>query len=353
METTNIQIPIKKTKVLNQFKLLENDFIADLSFLDKDTVILKVYNKKEYEVRFDIFSLESNSVINTLKVDDETFKSLCWCKFRDGIAVLTDTSLTYLSLKEKNATPIFYKLRNVDRLKYLTGDEHLRIPKYLNIREIDEKYLLIRVSTVSRNAGRAMSILEVEKDTCAVMSIYKELDEPEMVDILSVGFGSYNYIHLMECTFSYDRIWCLAEGNSLDDLLKGQPDYMLCTSYSCDEVEDKRSILKILWDTFKNKATYNPFKWNETKLKIKGGYVFFSDDSKYIWSRIRGKNRMFCQDIRTGDFLHEIRITPAQSLKEIPFRKSAVRMYDSTRFIVYNCKHDESNCWNLCEVINL
>ncbi|RXJ68249.1 hypothetical protein CRV08_08325 [Halarcobacter ebronensis] len=348
-----IQIPIKKTKIINQFKLLEDDYISDLSFLDKNTVIFKVYNEKEHETRFDIFSLENNSVINTLKVDYETFKSLCWCKFRDGVAILTDVGLTFLSLKEKSASPVFYKLRNAGYLKYLTGDKHLRTPKYLNIKEIDEKYLLIRVSTFASNSGRAMSILEVEKETCAVMSIYKELDEPEIVDMLGVGFGIYNYIHLREATFSYDRIWCLAEGNSLDDLLKNEPDYMLCTSYRYDELGDKRSIFKILLDNFKNKGAYNPFKWNETKLKIKGGYVFFSDDSKYIWSRIRGKNRMFCQDIRTGEFLHEIRITPAQSLKEISFRKAVVRMYDSIRFIVYNCKHNESNCWNLCEVINL
>ncbi|RXJ96349.1 hypothetical protein CRV00_01655 [Malaciobacter molluscorum] len=347
----NIQIPIKKTKIINKFKLLEDDFISDLSFLDENIVIFKVWNEKEEQNRFDIFCLETYSVINSFKVEYEAFRSLCWCKFRDGVAVLTEEGLTYLSLKEKNSKPTFYKIANSNILKYLT-DDISRVPEYLNISAIDEKYILIRFSTPFSKLGRAISILQVNNDVCYVLNIYKELDEPELIDILGVGFAHHNYIYLKECTFSYDKIWCLSEGNTLDDLLKDEPNYTLCTSYSFDKLDDKRSIFKILIDNFKDKGNYNPFTLNETKLKINGGKVFFSDNSKYIWSKMRKKNRMFCQDIRNGDFLHEIRITPAQSLGDIPFSKASVRMYNSTRFIVYNWKYNEANCWNLCEVVD-
>ncbi|RXJ88076.1 hypothetical protein [Arcobacter sp. CECT 8985] len=352
MQNTKIQIPIKKTKIVNKFELLEDDYISDISFLDENIVIIKVWNHIKKQSRFDIFSLETNNVINSFKVDYEAFKSLCWCKFRDGVAVLTNTGLTYLSLKQNNNKPVFFKIINANNLKYLTDDEFLRVPTYLNINAIDEKYLLIRVSTPASKLGRAISILEVEKDSCAVMSIYKQLDEPKIIDILGIGFAHHNYIYLKQCAYSYNKIWCLAQGNTLDDLLKDEPDYTLCTSYSFDKLEDKRNIFKILIDNFKNKAKYNPFIWNETKLKISGGKVFFSDDSKYIWSKNKGKNSMFCQDIRTGDFLHEIRITPAQSLEKIPLSHAYVRMYNSTRFIVYDGNHNERKRWNLCEVVN-
>jgi|TARA_R110002033_G_scaffold87544_1_gene137516 hypothetical protein len=346
---------LKKTKIVKEFELTKEESLDNISFIKKTKVVLKIYNKEKNESRLDIFCLDTNNTINSLTIKDN---SLVYCAWREGIAVLTLQGVTFMPLYE-NSNPIYYEMSNPDDLKHLTKDEFLRIPSYSNVIAINDNTLLVHFHTPAKKEGRALSILKIKNSICQMLNIYKEINEPEIIDMLGINERSPSYIYLHECTYSHDKIWCIVEGSNINRQLGGEHPYNLLTSYHYSENKTdlskpstKTNIFKKLLNSFANsdekeENQNNLFTWEKTKVKLEGGKSFFSDDGAYIWSKMMGKNRMFCQDIKDAKFLHEIRITPSQNLNKIPFNKASVSMYDKQHFIVY-----DSSRWNLCEVIN-
>ncbi|RXJ79243.1 hypothetical protein [Arcobacter sp. F2176] len=345
---------LKKTKIIKEFELTKEESLDNISFINKTKVVLKIYNKEKKESRLDIFCLDTNNTINSLTIKDN---SLVYCAWREGIAVLTLQGVTFMPLYE-NSNPIYYEMSNPDDLKHLTKDEFLRIPDYSNVIAINDDTLLVHLYTPAKKEGRALSILKIKKSTCQMLNIYKEINEPEIIDMLGINERSPSYIYLHECTYSHDKIWCIVEGSSINRQLRGEHPYTLLTSYHYSENMDlvspssKTNIFKKLLNSFSNsdekeENQNNIFKWEKTKIKLEGAKSFFSDDGLYIWSLMKGKNKMFCQKITDTKFLYEIRITASQNLKEIPLNKVSVCMYDKQHFILYDFSR-----WNLCEVIN-